>query len=344
MAILGQTAYTIDEIAGRLEPDQKNIATAIEVLDRATPILQDIPWKEGNLLTGHQSLVRSALPTISYRRINEGAEYTKDATENIVDTAALLEVVSDVDEEIMRLNGWSAAFRASRDKAFIESMGQKVASDMFYGDTSTDPAAFNGLSVRRDTPSTDRENPGYYMLSGGGAASDNTSIWLVAWGDNLVNGIYPKGTVGGLEVKDIGEEEVTDSSSRPYTVMRTKFKWRPGLALQDYGAVVRICNIDVSNLTSDSSAADLIELMEKALYVLEERAKASGTVVFYANKTVSSSLARQTRNQTNMQLRWDKDKHGNPVMEFQGYQIRTMDNTILLNTEATVSGTFQSEI
>ena len=51
-----------------------------------------------------------------------------------------------------------------------------------------------------------------------------------------------------------------------YEAMRTYFQWDVGLSVRDWRSVVRIANIDVSDLSKDASTgANLIDLLDEAL-------------------------------------------------------------------------------
>jgi hypothetical protein len=44
----------------------------IEQLTKKNPILEDMVWQEGNLPTGHRFTSRTSLPSVGWRRLNEG--------------------------------------------------------------------------------------------------------------------------------------------------------------------------------------------------------------------------------------------------------------------------------
>ncbi|WP_337238094.1 major capsid protein, partial [Salmonella enterica] len=90
------------------------------------------------------------------------------------------------------------------------------------------------------------------------------SIWLVVWGENTVHGIFPKGQKAGIQMEDKGQVTLKDVNGGKYEGYRTHYKWDNGLALRDWRYVVRIANIDVSNLSEPSSAANIAKLMVKA--------------------------------------------------------------------------------
>jgi hypothetical protein len=72
-----------------------------------------------------------------------------------------------------------------------------------------------------------------------------------------------------------------------------RWQWKNGIALKDWRYVVRIPNIDISNLVAKSSAADLIELMIKAIHRVPNLN--IGKCVFYMNRTVFQMLDIQRR-------------------------------------------------
>ena len=218
-------------------------------------------WKEGNLPTGHRTTVRTGLPTVAWRLLNQGVTPSKSRTAQIDEQCGMLEAWSEIDVELARLNGNDNAFRLSEGFAFIEAMNQEMAQTLFYGNAGVAPEEFTGLSIRY---SSSTANSGQNVIKAGGAGSDNSSIWLVAWGANTVHGIFPKGSKMGLSHEDLGEETAETTAGLGGTrmrVLRDLWTWKAGIALRDWRYVVRICNIDISNLVAESSAANLTKYM-----------------------------------------------------------------------------------
>jgi predicted dehydrogenase len=125
MATVGATALTLNDYRKRMNPEGY-IDEIIEVLALSNPILQDMTWMEGNLLTGNKTTLRSALPTPAVRYINRGITPDKSSTKQIVDTSVVLESRSEVDTELLALAPDKEAFRRSEDKAFIEAINTGV--------------------------------------------------------------------------------------------------------------------------------------------------------------------------------------------------------------------------
>ena len=330
MAVLSTTNPTLADVAKRYDADGK-IDTIVELLSETNEVLDDMTFLEGNLPTGHRTTVRSGLPSSTWRKLNYGVQPSKSTTVQITDTTGMLEAYAEVDKALADLNGNTASFRLSEDRAFLESMNQTMANTLFYGDTGLDPEKFMGLSARYNSTSAES---GDNIIVGGGSGSDNTSIWLVCWGPNTCHGIYPKGSQAGLNHQDLGEVTLEDAANGKYQGYRTHYKWDIGLSVRDWRYIVRIPNIDVSNLTKDASgsSAALVDLMLQAVEKLPN--VNLGRCVFYGNRTISSILRRQITNTSNVRLSMD-EVAGKRVMSFDGIPFRR--NDAILNDEALVS-------
>jgi hypothetical protein len=329
MATVGSNAATLHDWASRVEPNGK-IAKIVEILNETNPILDDMMFVEGNLPTGHKTTIRSGLPSVTWRLLNYGVQPSKSRTVQVQDACGMLEAYSEIDKDLADLNGNTNDFRLSEDKAFLEAMSQEMASTLFYGNTSTDPEKFMGLAPRYSSLSA--QNAGN-ILAGGGTGSDNTSIWLVMWGDQTCHGIFPKGKITGLQHKDLGEQTLIDAASGKYQGYRSHYKWDAGLVLRDWRYVVRIPNIDISNLTKNAaSGADLVDLMVQALELPPSLSK--GKAVFYANKTITSFLRRQIVNKSNVHLNLE-EVAGKSVLTFDGVPVKKCE--AILNSEDLVT-------
>lgn len=330
MATIALNALTLVDHAKRTDPNGE-IAKVAELLSDTNEILDDMLWVEGNLPTGHKTTVRTGLPTVAWRMLNYGVQPSKSRTAQVVNSCGMLESYAEVDKALAELNGKKQSFMMSEHMAFIEAMNQEFASTMFYGDTTIYPDRFLGLAPRY-SDRTNAENKAN-ILHAGGSGSDNTSVWLVGWGPNSVHGIFPKGKMSGLQTEDLGQETLSDANGGLYEGYRHHYKWECGLTVRDWRQVVRIANIDVSDLTKDAaSGADLIDLMTVALETVENLKMAK--FCFYANRTVLSFLRRQIANKQNVNLTLD-NTGGKHVVSFDGIPVRKSD--ALLSTEATVA-------
>jgi hypothetical protein len=292
MAALGTGALTLHDWAKRIDPNGK-VAKIVELLSQTNEMLIDMRFVEGNLPTGHRTTVRTGLPAVAWRLLNSGVTPSKSTSAQIDEQAGILEAWSEVDVDLAKLNGDVKAFRLSEAQSFIEAMNQEMAQTVIYGNSGLAPEEFTGLAPRYSSLSAGNAQN---IINGGGSGSDNSSIWLLVWGENTLTGIFPKGSQAGLQHDDYGEQTVTITTAIGGQKMRAyqeRWQWKAGIALKDWRYAVRIANIDISNLTAQVSAADLIISMIKAIHRIP--AMGMGRPVFYMNRTVFQMLDIQRR-------------------------------------------------
>ena len=338
MATLSTSNLTLADWAKRTDPEGR-IPVIAELLSQTNEILTDCVFKEGNLPTGDRVVIRTGLPTVYWRALNQGIPSSKSTTAQVDEACGILEARSEVDKDLALLNGNTAQFRLSEDVAFLEAMNQTQATTLFYGNPATDPKQFLGLATRY---SSSTAGNGQNVLKAGGSGSDNTSIYLVVWGDNTVYCPFPKGSQAGLMHEDLGEQTVYDGSNR-LQAYATRYQWKNGLVVKDWRYVVRICNIDVGDLMTQSGtqevgdATAIIKLMSRALYRIPNMAM--GRAAFYMNRTVHSGLAIQAMDRSQYVLKVNEavSQFGTPYswLSFQGVPLRCCD--AILNTESLVS-------
>jgi hypothetical protein len=333
MATLSSGALTLADWAKRLDPDGK-VPIVAELLSQSNEILEDAVFSEGNLPTGHRVVIRTGLPTAYWRSINQGIPTSKSTTVQVDEAVGMLEAYARVDKDLAELNGNTAAFRLSEDTAFLEAMNQAQASTMLYGNPSTDPRQYLGLAARYGAISG--AGNAANIIDAGGTASNNTSIYLVVWGENTVFCTFPKGSKAGLIHEDQGILTVYDGNNNPFQAYQTHYQWKNGLVVKDWRYVVRIANINTANLVAESSAADLVKLMSRALDRIPNFGM--GRAVFYMNRTVYSMLRIQALNKSNyaLSIQNSLNQFGTPMnwASFEGVPLRRVDQ--ILNTEARV--------
>lgn len=335
MSTLNAYVLTLLDWAKRLDPDGK-VPKIVELLSQTNEILADMLFIEGNLPTGHRTTVRTGLPQVFWRLLNQGVQPSKSTTAQIDEGCGMLEAWSEVDVELAKLNGNVGAFRLSEAEAFLEAMNIEASSTLFYGNSSVSSEEFNGLAIRYSDPTA---AVGQNMINGGSNDTDNSSIYLVVWGKNTVHGIFPKGSKAGLEHEDLGIQTIETTNGVGGQRMRAyqdRWLWKIGLALKDWRYVVRICNIEVSDLTVDAATgADLTNLMIKATHRIPNLQ--AGKAVFYMNRSVFQYLDLQRRSgvKDGGQLTYDVID-GKRIPMFRQIPIKLCD--AILDTEALVSG------
>ena len=331
------TNLSLLDVARRLDPNGKAAAIA-EVMNKYNEMYDDIPFVEGNLPTGHKSTLRASLPTPTWRLINQGVVRVKTTTNQITTTCGIMANYSDIDKDLADLNGNGPEYRMGEAAGVIEGMSQELASTLIYGDTDVYPQKFVGLAPRYYTLAGSATS-GNIINAGGAAAL--TSIWLVGWGEKKVFGIYPKGSKAGLEQQDLGEVTALDASGNPFQAYRSYFSQKVGLVVEDWRYVVRICNINTTQLltagdTSDTSA-NIIKMMSIALDTLPP--SGSAKLAFYCNNTVKAMLRVKFMSKSNTYLTL-ADLQGaggitRPTLSFMGVPIRRIDE--ITNAETAIA-------
>lgn len=333
MATLSTNYLTLADWAKRLDPDG-NVPVVAELLSQSNEVLEDAIFQEGNLPTGHRVVIRTGLPTAYWRSINQGVPPSKSTTAQVDESVGMLEAYAKVDKDLAMLNGNTAQFRLSEDSAFLEAMNQAQAQTLFYGNPATDPRQYLGLAPRFGTISG--AGNAQNIIDAGGTSSNNTSIWLVVWGEQTVFCTFPKGSQAGLVHNDQGELVVYDSNQNPYQAFQTHYQWKNGLVVKDWRYVVRICNINTANLVAESGAADLVKLMSRALDRIPNMTM--GRASFYMNRTVYSMLRVQALNKSQNAIAIESGLNqfgkASSWASFQGVPLRRVDQ--ILNTEARV--------
>ncbi len=314
----------------------------VEALQQRNGLLQSMVWKQGNTDTGHQVASRNSLPSVSWVRYNDGILPSKSTVDTYTERTGILEGLSSVDKRVAQINGNELAFRASEDDAFLAQMANTLESAFFYESTLINPERILGLQPRLNS-TTSKYGSQIIKADPAPSGSDQTSIWLVGWGERSVYGITPRGQPTGLEMEDKGEIRDKDTNTGAIKFKyETLFRWRCGLCVEDYRYLVRICNIDTSQLTVDaSSGADLVRTMVKAYWqIFDPRAV---RLAWYCNRTVGAFLHQQALSKTyNSTLSIDpapmigsNGLFGQPIVRALGFPIYISD--AITNTEAVVS-------
>ena len=289
MATIASTVLTMLDWAKSLDPDGA-VAKTIEILSQDNEILEDMLFKEGNLPTGEQTSIRTGLPTVYYRLINQGTPKSKSTKVQIVENAANLEARSEVDKDEADLQNNTQEYLADEGMAFLEAMEQQMATTLFYG-SAANPEQFVGFAPRyNDLSATNAQN----IISAGGSGSDNSSIWLVGWGQRTIFGVFPKGSTAGVSHQDLGEGDAFDSNNDRFRAYMALWKWKNGLVVKDWRYAVRIPNIDISDLVAKATtqaitaATAIDKLMARAIDRIPKGNTAK--LSFYVNRTVASHL------------------------------------------------------
>lgn len=324
---LGVTNPTLLDVIKRTNPGG-GIDQVAEVLMETNEILDDMTWIEGNLPTGHKTSMRSGIPAPTWRKLYGGVQPAKSRVVQATDTCGMLEAYAEVDKKLADLNGNTAEWRLSEEKAFIEGLNQEIASTLFFGNEKTEPEAFTGFAPRFNLLSAEN---GQNIIDAGGTGTDNASIWLVVWGENTVHGIVPKGSKAGLNVEDKGNVTIenVDGSGGRMEAYRTHYAWDAGLTVRDWRYVVRIANIDRSLLTAAytngafTSGANLPDLMFQAMEMVPNLSM--GRPAFYSDRHIRTVVRRQVAAAVQGSTLESENVGGKLITSFNSIPMRRVD-------------------
>lgn len=335
---LGGELPNIVNVTKAMNPDG-TIAKIAELLVQSNPMLLDIPMIEGNLPTGHRTTMRADTPTPTWRKLNYGVRPTKSTTVQVDDTIGMCEDFGEVDAELANLNGNTAEFRMSQDKPHIDGMSNEMASSLIYADTSVNPEEFLGIAPRFDQltltgkPAVQQQSAHLpNVIDLGGSGGNLTSIYGIAWGEDTVHGVYPKGSSAGLLAEDLGKTVLTDNDGGRFMGYRSHYQWKMGLSVADWRAITRIVNIDLSNLEDGATQILLYKAIIKSMHAVPPQYR--NRLKFYCSPAISAMLDFAAVEKGNVHL-GRTEVFGEEIMSFRGRPLR--ESHAILETETAVT-------
>lgn len=319
------STYSLVEQAKRIDPSGSQ-AQIVEVLNRNTGnMLAEAPWMPSNDIWTNKTTRRGTLPAGSRRKLNQRISQSVSRTTEIMDVIEMIEDYCDVDVALVDSMPSPAIFRSGEVDAFIEGLGQTVASDVIYSDANADPDSMHGFAARMGTLD------GRFVIGASGTGSDVTSIYVTTWGQNTAHLIYPKNMASNLGVQHTDKSQTTsETSSGLIEVYRDHFVIRCGLVIRHPRAIGRIANIEASGTSNTFDEDDLITLLNNMV-------TGPGTRI-YCNETIMTQMQIRAKDKNNVNYTaGGDDLSGMPQLRFNGVPIRKIDREILLNTEDAIS-------
>jgi hypothetical protein len=284
-------------------------------------IVADAVWREANDTFSNKTVRRAALPTGSWRKLNEGVAVEASKTVELIDTIGMLETWAENDIEVIK--GFSNPMQARNDEAmsFVEGLGQTMASTMIYGNASTTPEKFTGLAPRLGSIAATSN-----VINEGGS-TNVTSIYIVDWSPTGVYMIYPKNSMAGLEHEDRGIETATSTANAKYRAYVDVFTWKAGMVVKNSKSIARLANIQPTGASNIFDEDNLITLMNRMTQGPGRR--------IYCNQTVLTQMEIRAKDKTNIHYTTVSDIAPGPVTMFKGVPVRLVEQ--IINTESDVS-------
>ena len=340
MAYNASNVPTLLDLANISDADGK-VTSVIEILNETNEILKDMSWMEGNLPTGHRTSIRTGIPRPTWRKLYGFVQPTKSTTAQVTEQCGMLEAFAEVDCALADLNGNTAAFRLSEDRAHIEGMNQEMCDTIFYGDD--DDAAFIGLAPRFNalTGAENSDNvidgKNAFSSTAGVAGDTLNSAWLIVWGPNTIQGIVPKASKSGLSMNDLGKQMIqgtndtsTNAEASPGRMMAytTHYRWDAGISVRDWRYAVRIANLPVNKgpegiTSSTPNFVTIPELMHNAMDRIPNMN--GGRAAWYMSRR-TRELLRQSLSRLHADSMLKMEDIGGTMTEsFMGIPVRRVD-------------------
>ncbi len=328
-------------LAAKMTHNQEIIDVA-EVLNETNDVVQDAIVQRGNDITSHVVSRRTRLPGVNWVKVGNGWDATTGLLNQVREEMGMLKARYLCPQDVMRLQPNPAKYRMQQERAYIESMGQKLANTLFgnvlTGDLSPTvkpPEEFAGFQYRYNSTGTADTN---YVISNGHTTDidTNTSIWFIQWKLGGVYLIHPRNTDGGgLKKEDkglvytLGDNSSTSAAQRNKQLWAyiTEFAWDVGLCVEDLRCAKRLCNIDPDHTATKT-------LNEDYIIQIRNNFKSNDTIYMYCNETVATQLQILAKDKTN--VHWGPDSpFGRPQLYFLDMPIRRCD--AITNVEPVLS-------
>ena len=320
----------------------------IEVIAQANELFDQADWVQCNKGMTNLTSQRTGYPQAQQVAAYEGVLPTRGTKRQVTDATSRYFAISEVDAGEVDNSADPAQTRFDEAKAHLIGMGEQLSYDVFYDNEATNPKGFTGFTPRFNSLGG---AGGGQIVDGGGVSTDNTSIWLVVWGPITCSLIYPRGAQMGIKRVDhdpsdprlyTAPEGVAGGKYKAYA---ESFEMHGGLAIRDMRSVVRIANIDVSDV--EAGNVNLARLLTAAYYkirtvpsiimpekMMQERGmERVGAPAFYAGKTIAEALDNEVQEKTNIAYKM-KEWDGMEINTFKNIPIYQMD--ALLTNEARV--------
>lgn len=335
MGALGEEFNLID--LNRITLQDGKMAKVYDMITKNTPLVRDLMMVKCNKRDIFEHIELTGLPPTYYAALGQGYPKSKASTKVVRDTCAKHGGRVEIARDTAQLSGDANELMAKQEMFLAKSAMESLEETIIYG-TAVDTEEFIGIHARLSTPSTDRTQSGYNLISGSGDGSDNMSILGIVHSTETFHGIYPQGITSGMKFDRYNEVTITDpnDSTRELVGYKRFVEQFAGLAVPDWHGIVRACNIGLADLTiTAATGPNLANIFSRM--ALRMNKVGIGMKAFYCNDTIYSFLMQQTSSIVGGQAGFAQVQ-GQEQVAFWGIPIRNCDS--LTTAEATVSGTF----
>lgn len=304
----------------------------VRMMMQKHPLIGDLVSKEGNREYGEEFSSETAIPSPVYLGFNTGLLATIGSNTKIEERCTRLSARAAVDEDELAINGNSEQWRLDQAMKHLEGIYQEMERAFFYNTTLTNPDRFMGLTPRFNATNS-KESKHVIPVTAVPSGSVQNSIWVVVHGLESVYQIFPRGSKGGIDTKDVGRVLLDDGTGTGASFRALVTDWivQFGLVVKDWRQIVRLCNIDTAQVSP--TGFDLIPALTKAFHRIENLN--GGRAVIYMNRFMMETLDLQCQNNSRQAALEKYIEEGVLRTSFRGVPIHVTD--ALTSTEAIVS-------
>jgi hypothetical protein len=201
----------------------------------------------------YRTLVRTALPTVGFRNVNEGSATSKGTYENRLVECFTLNPIWNCDVAAAdAYEDGAPAFIAMEGMGMTEAAIRTLCTQFYYGaGANGDAKGHPGLIDSLDATMT--------VDAGGTTASTGSSVWAVRFGLQDVCMVW--GNRGDIQLADVVTQQILDTNNNPYMAYVQSLLARPGLQVGRLQSVGRIKKLtaDTGKTLTDALISQLLE-------------------------------------------------------------------------------------
>lgn len=294
----------------------------VEVLLQENALFEDAEFKPANNQSVHVYNVRDRNVDVSRTGLYEGTTRSASGTVKKSEAINYVSSLCVIDTRELDMADGGQAYKEDEVFNHTSTVSETVTNDVFYG---------NGNNTIRGIINRDeyKQISDSQVIGADGTGNNLSSIYLVNW--NSAYFAYPKGTIGGVNAKDMGEDLFPDGVGGYYAAQRVLIEFGGALVIDNYRNVARIANIQLDSTSADYWASVQYRMVE-AINKLQSR---NGKIVAYANGDVVSVLEKGQLAKGNVHYVPTDSVQGYKVGTFSGIPVKRVD--LISSTEPIVS-------
>lgn len=254
-------AKVADQEVGLIDETMKPVPEVSGVNMLTGAVINNLGSAKTMRETHYKTQVRTGLPDVSFRDINQGTAPTKQTTENRLVSCHLINPRWQADKGMEGFSDRVMDELSENAFAHMQAAFQQLGKQFYYGKNTTYGGKDKGHPGLLDAVTSD------FTVDAGGTTDDTaSSVWAVSYGVQGVRWVL--GNDGQFEITDPREIEASDSDGKPFTALMQQLYAYVGLQVGSTQCVGRI-----KKLTEDSGKGLTTTLLRKLVKPFTEVGK-----------------------------------------------------------------------